>query len=74
MIFLDNLQDILHAPIMWVTMSVIANLKSMVQTTNNLLGVHAMKSPFTRTSTTTPRGGPPQELQDCQAMRCPTMM
>jgi hypothetical protein len=68
-------QDLLHAPTMWVTMSVVANnLKSMVQTTNNLHGVHDMKSPFTRTSMTTPRGGPPQELQDCQVMRCPTMM
>jgi hypothetical protein len=29
---------------MWVTMSVVANnLKSMVQTTNNLHGVHDMK-------------------------------
>jgi hypothetical protein len=48
-------QDLLHAPIMWVTMSIVANLKSMVQTTNNLHGVHAMKSPFMRMSTTTPR-------------------
>jgi hypothetical protein len=57
-------QNLLHAPTMWVTMSVVANLnlKSMVQTTNNLHGVHDMKSLFTRTSMTTPRGGPPQEL------------
>jgi hypothetical protein len=53
-------QDLLHDPTMWVTMSVIANLN--------------FKSPFMRKSTTTPQGGPQQELQDGQVMRCPTMM
>jgi hypothetical protein len=65
-------QDLLHAPTIWVTMSAVANinLKSMVQTINNIKMANnkdIMKSPHTRTSTTTtttPPGGSPQELQD----------
>jgi hypothetical protein len=70
-------RDLLHAPTMWETMNTVANLnlKSMVQTTDNLQdGVHDMKSPLTRTSTTTPRGGSPQELQDRQELHTPTTM
>jgi hypothetical protein len=63
-----------HAPTMWVTMSAIdnLNLKSMVQTINNVKTANnkdIMKRPHTRTSTiTTPREGSTQELQDCQVM------
>jgi hypothetical protein len=61
-------QDLLHAPTMWATMSIVANinLKSMVQTINNIKMANnkdIMKRPHTRTSTTTtPREGSPQEL------------
>jgi hypothetical protein len=65
----------LHAPAMWVTMSAIdnLNLKSMVQTINNIKMANnkdIMKFPHMRTSTTTtPREGSTQELQDHQVMR-----
>jgi hypothetical protein len=89
MIFLDNLQDNIHhiligmsnlkilgRPFVSAVANSIANayMKRSVPRLMNVTNKDIIKIPNTRTSTTTPRGGSPQGLQDRQELHTPATM